>query len=334
VQEGKTTKVQEVSIPELKPNEILLKTRAVGLNPTDWKHLQGLSKPGAILGCDFVGEVVKIGDAVPPGEVNEGEVRWGFMRGGWSNEKGAFAEYVPVEWDLSSVVPENVTPEEAASLPIPFLTAVQALYFRLRIPEPPQKLNGEWILIWSGNTSVGRFAIQLAKLSGLKVATTASPKNWDRLKTLGADLVVDYKDPDVVKKLQEGTDDSIVYGLDCISEKGSIQLSQLAFSPKGGHLICILFDLGQPARSDVKTEATIAYTLLGADAPWGKHLMKTSPEDRALYARWAKLATGLLEGGLIKPLVVVNIGGLEDIQAALDRLKKGQNAEKQVATIA
>lgn len=53
-----------------------------------------LSEPGAILGCDFVGEVVKIGEAVPPGEVNEGEMRWGFMRGGWSKEKGAFAECV------------------------------------------------------------------------------------------------------------------------------------------------------------------------------------------------------------------------------------------------
>lgn len=81
--------------------------------------------------------------------------------------------------------------------------------------------------------------------------------------------------------------------------------------------------------------------------------MKTSPEDRAIYARWAKLATGLFGSGLIKvsvsvlcmrrewflkvnlkPLVVENVGGLEDIQAALDRLKKGQNSEKQVATVA
>lgn len=88
--------------------------------------------------------------------------------------------------------------------------------------------------------------------------------------------------------------------INSISEKGSIQLAQLSFSPKGGHLVCILFDLGQPAREDVKTEATIAYTLLGADAPWGKYLMKTSPEDRALYTRWAKISTGLFASGLIK----------------------------------
>jgi len=97
VQEGKTTKVEEVPTPGIKPNDILLKTKTVGLNHTDWVHLRDISKPGTILGCDFVGEVMKVGDAVPPGEVNEGEVQWGFMRGGWSNEKCAFAEYVPVE---------------------------------------------------------------------------------------------------------------------------------------------------------------------------------------------------------------------------------------------
>lgn len=60
------------------------------------------------------------------------------------------SRYLAVEWDLSSVVPKNVTPEEAASIPIPLMTAVQALHLRLGIPEPPQKSNGEWILIWSG----------------------------------------------------------------------------------------------------------------------------------------------------------------------------------------
>lgn len=58
--------------------------------------------------------------------------------------------------------------------------------------------------------------------------------------------------------------------------------------------------MGEPARKDVKTEVTIGYTLLGKDAPWGKYLAKATPEDRALYVRWAKLSTGLFEIGLIK----------------------------------
>lgn len=138
-------------------------------------------------------------------------------------------------------------------------------------------------------------------------------------------------------KLREGTGDSIVYGVDwyatlflfqttayvlayahshflslyppstslvhppySISEKGSVQLAQSSFSPTGGHLICLLFDMGKPVRSDVKTEAIIGYTMLGVDAPWGKYLVKTTPEDRAIYVRWAKLSTSLFESELIK----------------------------------
>ena len=56
------------------------------------QHLVGLAKPGTILGCDFVGEVVKLGSEVPASEVEEGQLRWAFMRGGMSDERGAFAE--------------------------------------------------------------------------------------------------------------------------------------------------------------------------------------------------------------------------------------------------
>jgi NADPH:quinone reductase-like Zn-dependent oxidoreductase len=67
---------------------------------------------------------------------------------------------------------------------------------KLKIPPPPpetETAEGKWILIWSGATAVGQYAIQLAKLSGLKVATTASPHRWETLKSFGADLIVDYK---------------------------------------------------------------------------------------------------------------------------------------------
>ena len=84
------------------------------------------SKPGNISGCDFVGKVVEIGSDVPAGEIQEGEVRWGFTRGGLDSERGGFAEYAAAEWDLTSLVPGNITPEQAASIPIPYLTAVSA----------------------------------------------------------------------------------------------------------------------------------------------------------------------------------------------------------------
>ena len=133
-----------------------------------------MSKPGMISGCDFVGEVVELGSLVPPNRVRKGEIRWGFMRGGFFEGKGAFAEYVTVAWDVSSVVASNLPPQQAASIPIPFVTAVstgraakhegripnnldheqiQSLYLRMKIPEPPQPPSNKWILIWSGVSS-------------------------------------------------------------------------------------------------------------------------------------------------------------------------------------
>lgn len=334
VQADKTVKVGEKAVPKIKPNEILLKTIAVGLNPTDWKHVMGFSKPGDITGCDFVGAVAQLGDDVPEDEVEEGEVRWGFTRGGLDGERGGFAEYVAVEWDLTSVVPPNVTPQEAASMPIPFLTAVQALYMHLGIPEPPEKVTGEhWILIWSGATAVGRYSIQLAKFSGLKVATTASEKNWDKLKEYGADVVFNYKDPDVVGKLKKATGDSIEYGFDCISEHGSSQLAQQAFRPAGGHLVTVLFDVGDLPRADVKTNSTLAYMMLGKPQTWGTHTFPAQPEDRECFVRWTKKTTELLADGDVKPIDIQVVGGLDKIQDALDLLQSGTHSTKLVLNV-
>jgi len=348
LQEDRKVKVEHRPIPVPGPKEALLKVVAVGQNPTDWKHAATMTQPGLIMGCDFVGTVESWGAEVPhvaksdpppkPSKdedaVQKGQLRYGFVRGGYTSPhtgvaKGAFAEYIAVDWDLTGLVPENVTAEQAASIPIPYATAVQALFMRLKLPQYPAKSeNGEWILIWSGSTAVGQYAIQLAKLIGLRVATTASQKKWDLMKSLGAEVVVDYKDPDAAKKLKEGTNDSIQYGLDCISEKGSIQTAQQAFRPSGGHLITILFDLRNLPRPEVKTESTLTYVVLGEDHGFGKGAhaqFKTSDEERATYVRWLRVGWEIFGKGLVKPLEVEVVGGLDDVQKGFDMMKEGKN---------
>ena len=129
------------------------------------------------------------------------------------------------------------------------------------------------------------------------------------------------QDPDVVKKLKEGTNDSIEYGLDwsvyipapsvlrqfplafdnSIAENGSYQLAQLAFGPKGGHLITLLWGLVDLPRADVKTELTLGYTANGEDHTiLDSPNFKTSPEDRALYAKWCLKSTEMFEKGELK----------------------------------
>jgi NADPH:quinone reductase-like Zn-dependent oxidoreductase len=117
-----------------------------------------------------------------------------------------------------------MTYEEAASFPVPHLTAAQALYMRLSLPPPfsAQVPLKEKILIWGGSTAVGHHAVQLAALSGLEVIVTASPSAHAELKELGAAHCVDYKDPDVVVKIREaGGPEGIIYALDTVAEYGS-----------------------------------------------------------------------------------------------------------------
>ena len=123
-----------------------------------------------------------------------------------------------------------MTYEEGASFPVAQFTVVQALYMRLSLPKPMTpaaadlKAKGEKILIWGGSTACGHHAIQLAALSGLVVYTTASPSAHDEVKALGATHVFDYKDPDVVPKIQaQASDMGIIYAVDCVCEKGSTE---------------------------------------------------------------------------------------------------------------
>lgn len=123
------------------------------------------------------------------------------------------------------------------------------------------------------------------------------------------------------EKLKQATNDSIVYGLDTIAENGSVQLSQKAFSSKGGHLVCTLFDLGEPARQDVKTESTLVYTALGTDQSFGPASFKTSPEDRANQVECAKIVSKLFAEGTLKPLEVTDLGGLDTVEKGMKMLQ-------------
>lgn len=118
------------------------------------------------------------------------------ITGNRSPDNGAFAEYFVQDAAMTWQVPSQMSDEEAATMPIPFFTACQVLFQRMRLPEPQTHPapSDAWVLVYSGASSVGQYAIQLAKHAGFKVITTASPQREARLKgKLGADIVVDYR---------------------------------------------------------------------------------------------------------------------------------------------
>ncbi|KAI0647512.1 GroES-like protein [Trametes meyenii] len=334
VEEGQRVAVKDHPIPPVGDDDVLIRTVSVAQNPTDWKHVDTLGVPGTILGCDFSGYVVKAGKNVSSPKV--GDHVAGFLHGGAFTDEGAFAEYVKTPGDLVWVVPEgSINHDEAATLGCAFWTAAQGLFHkgRLGAVEPPAKVSGnEWIFIYGGSSAVGQFAIQLAHLAGYKVVTTASPRNFGLVKSLGADAVFDYKDTEVVAKVKRATGDSITKAFDTISLEESQHISAGALSPRGGTVVLVLSPITEATdRKDVQFITTLIYTALGRAFSFGPTVhFPVSQEDRSQIVGFLKKVPQLVKDGSIKPLPIkLWKGGLTAIPDGLQYMREGKvSAEK------
>lgn len=205
---NRALQLAEVPEPQLRDDEVLVQVHAAGVNQLDSKIKDGQFKLilpyrlPLILGHDVAGVVVKAGPRVrqfKPGD--EVYARTDDFR------IGTFAEFVPVKESSLAPKPKGLTMEEAASIPLVGLTAWQALV------ETAKLTKGKRVFIQAGSGGVGTFAIQLARHLGATVATTTSAANFELVKSLGADVVIDYRtqdfedvlhDYDVVLNSQDG----------------------------------------------------------------------------------------------------------------------------------
>ena len=197
---GGVTELKEkvVEKPILLDNQVLVEVKAASVNPIDWKLREGYLKERydfdfpIILGWDVAGIVTEVGKHVQDFQVGDRV----FARPELTRY-GTYAEYTIVDELLLARIPDNISFEEAASVPLAGLTAYQALFDVLEIME------GQKVLIHAGAGGVGTYAIQLAKLKGAYVATTASKKNHGYLTSLGADQCIDYKSESFEQILNE-----------------------------------------------------------------------------------------------------------------------------------
>ncbi|KAG9045536.1 hypothetical protein FS837_006137 [Tulasnella sp. UAMH 9824] len=327
VQEGepRTIAVKERALPPLRDDEILVKIKAVTLNPTDYKHVWNYAQlqAGSSFGCDFAGDVAYVGKDVKGWNVGDGAA--GFLRGGIPNaDNGSFQEYVRVRPELAWHVPKDVlTYEDASAMGgIALSTAAMGLFIRLGLPTPwnPAK-EDTYVLIWAGSTSVGIFANRLAKLAGLKVATTASPKNHALLKELGVDL-----DPEAPAKIKEWSKGQLTHAFDTISERGSTKLAAEAFGDKGGTIITLLPvqkpDDGSALATRVDPLRIYVYSVLDV-----------SDDPQSDYAKIVEWYSQLPK--YAKDLKVMPIkswpGGLDALPEALEYLKAGKTSAEKIA---
>lgn len=191
----------DVERPEPKADEVLVKVHVAAVNPIDWKTRDGAGerlglKLPIILGIDIAGVVEEVGDGIE--NFQPGDAVYGMTVSGLS---GGYAEYALANVDTMAPKPESLNFEKAAAIPIAALTAWQALF------DVANLRRGQKILIAGASGGVGSMAVQLAKAKGAFVIGTASGKNEQFVRDLGADEFVDYtaqpfeevvKDVDVV----------------------------------------------------------------------------------------------------------------------------------------
>ena len=164
--QGKAELVSDRPLPALRDGYILVKTVAVALNPTDWKHIDYLAAPGALSGCDYSGIIEAVGKGVEKAW-KKGDKICGFVHGGDLKEleNGAFAEYIVAKGDVQVPIPAGMSFEEAATLGVGISTVGQGLYQSLKLPLPTEPTKEPFpILIYGGSTATGSLAIQFAKL--------------------------------------------------------------------------------------------------------------------------------------------------------------------------
>jgi NADPH:quinone reductase-like Zn-dependent oxidoreductase len=180
-----------------------------------------------------------------------------------SAPNGAFAEYIVAESERGIVPkPSTWSFEQASQLGIAPFTALQCLHETLEVPSPFDARSGPQrsILIWGGASSVGQYAIQFAKLGGFKVITTASPKNFNLVKDLGADEVFEYGDENVVEKIRAYTGNTLEIAIDTISEGKTPKQVTGAIGDKGGK-VAIILPYESP-RPDVEVKFSMVFALL------------------------------------------------------------------------
>ncbi|KAI0707838.1 GroES-like protein [Earliella scabrosa] len=335
IEERHRAAVKEYPVPQIGDDDILIKTVAVSLNPTDWKHVDyPIGKVGTVVGCDLSGIVAKVGKNVTSPKI--GEHVAGFVHGSAFEDEGAFAEYVKTPADLVWIVPPNTfAHEQAAALGVALCTAAQALYhpMRLDIAEPPSTVSAnEWFFVYGGSSAVGLCTVQLARLSGFKVVATASPHNFSLVKDYGATEVINYKDAGVVQKVKEVTGDTIKNALDAISERETQPITVDSIAPSGGKVVVLLRPATDViARKDVEVIHTLLYTALGRAFDFGPDTQyPASLEDKAQIVQFLKKLPQLVLEGAVKPLPVkLWEGGLEAIPDGLQYMREGKvSAEK------
>ena len=305
-------KLEEVEKPTPQDNEVLVKVHAASVNTADWHILRGkpflmrlmgygLLKPkNTILGSDIAGRVEAVGRNVKQFQPDD-EV--------FGNVRGGFAEYVCAREDAFALKPTNLSFEEAATVPLAAVTALQGLRAKGQI-QPGQK-----VLIHGASGGVGTFAVQIAKAFGAEVTGVCSTRNVDMVRSIGANHVIDYTQKDFTKNGQRHDFIFAVNGYHAIFDY------KRALSPKGMYVMT-----GGSGAQMFQAMLLGPWISMTGSKKMGNLLKKSNQKDLALMKE-------LLEAGKVVP-VIDRRYPLRDVADAIRYLEAGHAQGKVVITFA
>ncbi len=314
----------ELPIPEMHDDDVLVQIHAAGVNPLDSKIRSGEFKLllpyrfPLILGNEAAGVVIRVGPQVRRFKVGD-EV---YARP-HQDRIGTFAEFISMSEGDVAIKPKKLSMEEAASIPLVGLTAWQALIERADLKQ------GQKVLIHAGSGGVGTFAIQLAKHLGATVATTTSTANVDLVKSLGADVVIDYRKDEFEKVLRDYDVVLNSLGKDTLAKS-------LAVLKPGGKLISI----SGPPDPDFAKDLELGWMLrqvmrflsYGIRRQAKRHCVNYSFLFMRANGDQLGEITSLIDSGIIRP-VVDRIFPFESTKEAIAYLEKGHAKGKVVIKV-
>jgi NADPH:quinone reductase-like Zn-dependent oxidoreductase len=293
VGQGGKLSVQVRPVPQPGAGEVLIKVRAAGVNPVDWKS--AMRRLGMVPGTDVAGVIDTLGEGVTSWKV--GDQVLGFAR-----QSGSYAEYAVIPVASLARKPKSMTFEQAAGVPIAGETAYRALH------EAGKIASGQTVLIHGAAGGVGSAAVQIAKAAGARVIGTASPNNHEFLRSLGVDQVIDYRSQkfeDVVKNV-----DLVLNTADAATTARSIGVVR-----EGGVLVSIV---GPPD----------AAACAAAKIRCARPDRESGASNADLLARVGELA----EAGKFKVYVEESYS-LADASRAWDKSRAGHTRGKLIVTV-
>ena len=255
-------RIADMPMPRCGSSDILIKVAAAGVNPVDWKECEGnLAKffhyPETwIPGLDAAGIVQAVGSNVTKFKSGDRVVAFSDRSKG---HNGTFAEYVRVLDHLAAVVPTSITLDEAAAIPTAAVTGYQAL---IRSNKGTLSM-GDTVFLHGASGGVGSYAVQFAKALGLRVAASCSAKNIDYVRSLGADLVLDYSIGNLARAVRQWEPKGVDAVIDCVSG-GTLSDALDALRPRGKLISIATLTQDGDISGDIKKTAQLGFTKIFA----------------------------------------------------------------------